>query len=228
MITLYDLVFEGDRRPSPFCWRTKFALAHKGLTWTDVPTGFTEKEKIAFADSKALPVIKDGETAVKDSWAIALHLDKAYPERPLMDGEAGRAFARFINGWADIAINGAIFPMVIGDLYDRVRPEDKDYIAETRGSRLGTKDFTAFQRAAREKGMATLRMALEPARRALRDQKFLSGAVPAYPDYILAGTFMWPRSMSPLELLAEDDPIYAWRERMLDLFDGLGRKAKTA
>ena len=26
-------------------------------------------------------------------------------------------------------------------------------------------------------------------------------------------------------LLAEADPVYAWRERMLDLFDGLARKA---
>ena len=42
MITLYDLVFQDDRRPSPFCWRAKFALAHKGLEWTEVPIGFTE------------------------------------------------------------------------------------------------------------------------------------------------------------------------------------------
>ena len=70
--------------------------------------------------------------------------------------------------------------------------------------------------------------ALEPARRALREQKFLSGAEAAYPEYILAGTFMWPRTISPLELLEADDPVYAWRERMLDLFDGMARKAKAA
>jgi hypothetical protein len=27
--------------------------------------------------------------------------------------------------------------------------------------------------------------------------------------------------------LAADDPVTAWRERMLDLFDGLGRSAMT-
>ena len=32
MITLYDLLFDKDLRPSPFCWRTKLALKHKGLT----------------------------------------------------------------------------------------------------------------------------------------------------------------------------------------------------
>jgi hypothetical protein len=28
-------------------------------------------------------------------------------------------------------------------------------------------------------------------------------------------------------LLERDDPVAGWRERMLDLFDGLGRKATT-
>ena len=228
MITLYDLVFQDDRRPSPFCWRAKFAMAHKGLQWTEVPTGFTEKEKIAFADSKTVPVIQDGAKAVKDSWAIAVHLDVAYTDRLLLRSEMGKSFARFINGWTDISINGAIFPMIVGDLYDRVRPEDQAYIAESRGARLGTTDFASFQVNARETGLKAFRAALEPARRMLKEQKFLSGAEPAYPDYILAGTFMWPRSISPLVLLEAEDPIYVWRERMLDLFDGMARKAPTA
>jgi glutathione S-transferase len=228
MITLYDLAFEEDRRPSPFCWRTKFSLAHKGLDFTSVPMGFTEKEKIAFADSKTVPVLKDGEKPIKDSWAIAVYLDEMYPEKLLLKSEMGRSYARFINGWADTVINAALFPLIVGDLYDRVRPEDKPYFAESRGARLGTQDFTGFQAKARGKGLAALRTALEPARRALREQKFLSGAEAAYPDYILAGTFMWPRTISPLELLEPDDPVHAWRERMLDLFGGMARKAKTA
>ena len=60
------------------------------------------------------------------------------------------------------------------------------------------------------------------------EQKFLAGEQPAYPDYALAGAFLWARIASPLELLEPDDPVHAWRERMLDLFDGMGRKAKAA
>jgi len=37
---------------------------------------------------------------------------------------------------------------------------------------------------------------------------------------------MWARNVSPFKLLAEDDPIHAWRERMLDLYDGEGRNSK--
>jgi glutathione S-transferase len=30
--------------------------------------------------------------------------------------------------------------------------------------------------------------------------------------------------VSPFKLLAADDPVYAWRERLLDAFDGMARK----
>ena len=226
MITLYDLVFQDDRRPSPYCWRAKLALRHKGLDWRDEPTGFTDKQKIAFAKSRTVPVVHDGATVVKDSWAIAEHLETAYPGKTLFPDDPTHAYARFVNGWTDVVIGGAIFPLIAGDLVDRVRPEDRDYIVESRGRRLGTTDFAAFQAKAREKGVAAFRAALEPARRVLAGQPFLSGAAPAYPDYILFGTLMWPRTVSPLELLEKDDIVYAWRERMFDLFDGMARKAK--
>ena len=201
MITLYDLVFSEDRRPSPFCWRTKLALKHKGLDWRDEPTGFTEKQKIAFANSITVPVIHDGTKVIKDSWAIAEHLEAAYPGKSLFPNDATHAYARFVNGWADTAVNGAVFPFILGDLAERVRPQDRAYFDESRGKRLGTTDFTAFQAKAREKGIASFRTALEPARRVLRGQAFLSGETPAYPDYILFGSLMWPHTISPLELL---------------------------
>jgi hypothetical protein len=37
--------------------------------------------------------------------------------------------------------------------------------------------------------------------------------------------FLWARAISPLRLLAPDDVIAAWRERMLDAHGGLARKA---
>ncbi len=228
MITLYDLVLQEDRRPSPFCWRAKFALKHKGLDWRDEPVGFTEKQKIAFAQSQTVPVIHDGPTAVKDSWAIARHLDQAHPDKPLFKSEMALSYAHFVAGWVDTAVQSALFPIVVGDLYERVRPVDQDYFRESRGKRLGTTDFATFQKNARGKGVPAFRAVLEPARRVLREQKFLAGEHPAYPDYALAGAFLWSRIASPLVLLEQDDPIHAWRERMLDLFDGMGRKAKAA
>lgn len=226
MITLYDLVLQDDRRPSPFCWRAKFALKHKGLGWRDEPMGFTEKQKIAFAQSQTVPVIHDETKVVKDSWDIARHLDSAYPEKPLFGPALNHA--RFVAHWVDGAVHPALFPILVGDLYDRVRPVDQPYFRESRGKRLGTTDFAGFQAKAREKGVEAFRTVLEPARRVLNEQPFLSGEQPAYPDYALAGVFLWARIATPLTLLEADDPVHAWRERMLDLFDGMGRKAKTA
>jgi glutathione S-transferase len=228
MITLYDLVLDQDRRPSPFCWRAKLALRHKGLDWRDEPMGFTEKHKIAFADSQTVPVIHDGTSVVKDSWAIARHLEKAYPDKPLFPGDTGASYAHFVASWVDTAVHPALFPLLVSDLYERVRPVDKPYFQESRAKRLGTTDFAGFQKTAREKGIAAFRAVLEPARRVLHEQAFLSGERPAYPDYALIGAFLWARTASPVALLEADDPVQAWRERMLDLFDGMGRKAKAA
>jgi hypothetical protein len=39
------------------------------------------------------------------------------------------------------------------------------------------------------------------------------------------GGFQWARVVSPFKLLTEDDPVHAWRERLLDAFDGMARKS---
>ena len=44
-----------DRRPSLFCWRIRMVLAHKGLAYSTVPVKFTDKDKIAFANTKQVP-----------------------------------------------------------------------------------------------------------------------------------------------------------------------------
>ena len=56
---------------------------------------------------------------------------------------------------------------------------------------------------------------------------FLGGAGPNYADYIVFGAFQWARVVSPFKLLMEDDPVYAWRERLFDAFDGLARKSPS-
>ena len=53
----------------------------------------------------------------------------------------------------------------------------------------------------------------------------MCGEAPAFGDYILFGAFQWVRVISPFSLLERDDPVHAWRRRMLDLFDGLGEGA---
>jgi len=39
------------------------------------------------------------------------------------------------------------------------------------------------------------------------------------------GPFQWARVVSPFKLLAANDPVYVWRERLLDAFDGMARNS---
>jgi len=92
-IKLYDLAAaEDDRRFSPYCWRAKMALRHKGLEFETVPWRFTDKGMIAFSGQGLVPVLVDGKHTVHDSWRIALYLEEAYPQRPgLFEGGQSRA-----------------------------------------------------------------------------------------------------------------------------------------
>ena len=86
-LKLFELVGTDASRPfSPLCWRTRMALAHKGLSAETIPWCFTEKGAIAPHGSEKVPVLLDGETAVVDSWTIANYLEDTYPDRPLLFG----------------------------------------------------------------------------------------------------------------------------------------------
>lgn len=226
MIELYDLAgAEEDRRFSPFCWRTRLALAHKDLPVTTIPWRFTEKQKIAPTGQGKVPVLVDKGKWIADSWTIANYLEEAYPERPsLFGGGAGIALSRFYNNWADSVLHPALIRFTLLDIWDHVAPEDKDYFRRSREERFGT-SLEAFV-ADRERHLEGFRRSLTPLRLTLQAQPFLAGAAPLYPDYIVFGAFQWVRCISDFAVLADDDPVAAWRRRMLDLYGGLAGKAK--
>lgn len=226
MLKLYDLAgAEGDRRFSPYCWRIKMALAHKGLEVETIPWRFTEKNAIAFSKQGRVPVLIDGERWVNDSWAIAEYLEAAYSERPsLFGGGAGQALSRFQASWTDGFLQPAMMKFVVLDIWRHVDPKDRDYFRSSREERLG-KSLEAVV-TNREDGLAGFRDGLLPLRLVLKAQPFLGGETPLYADYAVFGAFQWCRCISDFKLLAPDDPVYAWRVRMLDLFDRLAGNAK--
>jgi glutathione S-transferase len=224
-IVLYDLAgADPDVRFSPYCWRTRFALAHKALPVETVPWRFTDGDAIAFSGQGKVPVIRDGDTTVFDSWTIAEYLEDLVPTPTLFGGTTGRAHARFVNAWADSVLVGGIARFIVRDLVDAIHPKDHDYFRSSREARFG-ESLEAVQ-AGRDERVAAFRDLLLPIRLVLRRQSWLGGAAPSYADHIVAGTLMWPRCASRFTLLADDDPVSAWQERVLDLYGGLGRRAK--
>jgi glutathione S-transferase len=224
-ITLYDLAgAESDRRFSPFCWRIRMALAHKGLDVETVPWRFTEKDKLPQPNVGRVPVIVDGGKVVHDSTAIADYLETRYPDRPpLFGGEAGRALTSFVQNWTETVLQPALVGFVVLDICRHAAPQDQAYFRQSREERFGTSLENVVKD--REPRLPAFRDSLAPLRRTLERQKFLAGAAPAYADYIVFGAFQWARAISDFELLAADDPVAAWRGRVLDAFDGLARKA---
>jgi glutathione S-transferase len=224
-LKLWDLAAaEDDRRFSPYCWRIRMALAHKGLEAQTIAWRFTDTEQIAFSGQGLVPVLVDGETVVHDSWAIAEYLDGKYPEKRLFDGPQARSLAFVFKTWVETTIHGPIFRAMVLDLFNALHEKDKPYFRESREKRFG---MTLEQFGAEpKKALSDLRTVLLPVRKQLVQQPFVSGKAPGFADYILFGPFQWARAMSPVRLLEPDDPVYAWRERMLDLHGGLARKAK--
>lgn len=222
---LFELVGTDTSRPfSPYCWRTRMALAHKGLGAESIPWCFTEKEAIAPHRSDKVPVLLDGDTTVADSWAIANYLEDTYPDRPsLFGGEGGRAMGRMLNWWGDVTVIGGISPLIIADIPAHLAPDDVAYFRRTREARFG-KPLEEVA-ATRDRAVEGFRKSLDPLRLTLRTQAYLGGDKPNYADYIVFGGFQWARVVSPFKLLVESDPVYAWRERLLDAFDGMARKS---
>jgi len=200
-IKLYDLAGADDeRRFSPFCWRTRLALAHKGLATETIPWRLTEKDRIAF------------------------YLETAYPGAPsLFGGDAGMALSRFVNFWADAVMFPAIGPIALMDVYNSLHEKDRDYFRKSREARFGMtlEAFTANP----EQRVDALHKALDPIRKTLETQPYLGGEQPYYADYSVFGGFQFARCVSPRRLLEPSDPVYSWRSRMLEAFGGMAGAA---
>ena len=221
-IELFELYGLNGRRYSLFSWRARMALAHKGLAFESRPVKITDKAAIAFSGQTRVPIVRDGATIVSDSWKIAEHLERAYPEAPsLFGGAGGHALARFVNAWADRQLAGAVLPCLMLDNVAALEPDDAAYLRAAIEKAYGkTLEALAEGRDASLKAFARL---LDPLRATLRAQAFLSGAHPGYADYIVFSVLQWARVASATPALPADDALVPWFERLLDAHGGLAR-----
>lgn len=227
-ILLYDLVGADAARPfSPHCWKAAMALAHKGLAFERVATPFTEVPKIEDGATKIVPLIRDGERLVADSFEIALYLDEAYPDRPtLFGGDGGKAMARFVERWSQVTLHGYIGGALLMDIHDRLGEADQAYFRQSREGRFG-KPLEEMPEG-REEKLAGFHTRLEPLRNMLSVQPFIGGERPLFCDYIVFGAFQWARVISPFRILADGDPVTGWFERCLSLHEGMARQVPAA
>lgn len=222
---MYDLAGADPLlRFSPYCWRTKMALAHKGLEVETIPWRFTDKDAIAASGQGRVPVLLDGDKVIADSWEIAGYLDDTYPDRPALFGSPdAKGAALFLKRWTEGQVHPALVRLIVADIVKIIDPKDVAYFRESREKALGAslEDFCAET----EANLKHLHEVLTPLRLTVKDMAFLGGEAPAYGDYIVFGALQWARCASPQDLLPGDDPVTRWFTDMLNLYDGLGARA---
>lgn len=226
-LRLYELVTQNGRSASPYVWRIRYSLAHKGLPFESVPLGFSDIAKHFGDRFKTVPVIEHGATMMAESWDIAEYLDRTFPNQPPLFGSAGeRATLRLLENYIGIEILRPLFRIYALDILNAARPEDRPYFRSSREAWLKgvtLEEYTADRTAQLPK----LREGLLPIRAHLARFPFLGGSTPNYADYMVLGLFQWVATVSTLPLLAkDDDALRSWVDRGFDLYNGIGRDSR--
>ena len=227
-VILYDLCGRDPAlRFSPYCWRAKMALAHKGLHFETVAVPFTQVAAVEGGASKTVPVINDNGQVVTDSFEIALYLDRAYPDRPvLFPDRSAIAAAHFLQAWAFQSVHSVVTRMILKSIHSQLGDTDGDYFRRSREARFSA-SLEAYQTGV-DANAEALRGALEPVRRTLAHHPWLGGPAPTFADYIVFGTLMWLRTINGTLPLPREDEVSSWFERCLDLHGGIARSAPVA
>ena len=120
-VRLYELALENGRSASPFVWRIRYALAHKGIAFETVYLGFTEIPTVFGGKFKTVPILEHGDTVLAESWDIAEYLDRAFPERPLFASPGELAAIRLTDGWFMNEVMRKMFRVYVKERDDALR-----------------------------------------------------------------------------------------------------------
>ena len=222
MIKMYDLAgADKNRRFSPYCWRIRMALAHKRLNVECMPWHFTEKDKIKFSGQERVPVLIDGSNTISDSWEIAKYLESSYPDRPSLKLDNGEVL--FIKFWSETVLHPELLQLLVMDIHDNLSLEDQSYFRESREKMLGKTLEEVV--ANRQERLPRIQKLLTPLRSTLSKQEYLSGENPGFSDFIVFGAFQWARCVSGFSILNADDIVFKWRDKMLNIYEGLALSA---
>ncbi|MGI4840325.1 MAG: glutathione S-transferase [Janthinobacterium lividum] len=189
MIELFEVCGENPLLVfSPFCWRVRLALAHKGLSASFRPVTYSDKDQIAFSGQDLLPIIRDGDTQLHDSFAIIRYLDQQYPHAALgLDSLAGSR-AELIDRTAHQDLLVGLFRLLVLRILPLLSPQDADYFRNKHEQLLGI-TLEAF--ADLSIGQQLVDRALQPLEAQLQSSPFLDGKEPGAVDILIGGFFFW-------------------------------------
>ncbi len=226
-LKLYELCgADNNNLFSPHCWKLRLAVEHKGLEYEVIPTPFTAIAGTEGGPKRTVPVMRDGDTVMHESFAIAKYLEETYPDRPsLFGGAGGEAMTEFVIQWSQRNVHPAVVKLCLMDIYNGLAPADQAFFRETREKVFGMtlEEFDAkFPKDSKD-----LTAALAPLEAVLKKQPYLGGESPVFADYVVFGPLQWLRVVTTRDV-GPEGAVAEWFDRLLDMYDGVGRKAITA
>ena len=227
-IKIYELCGADEKHVfSPHCWKTRMSLAHKGLDFESVATPFTGVATTEGGEGRKVPVIRDGDTVVEESFEIAKYLDEKYPDAPsLVGGEAAAALTNFVISWSQSQLHPEVAKLSIMDIHNSLAPDDQAFFRASREKLFGC-TLEEFSDKFAKNGDA-LQKALTPLALLLKGQKFLGGDTPLFADYVVFGALQWLRVCCTVDTLPKEGPVADWFNALLDMYDGMGRNLPAA
>jgi len=210
---------------SPHCWKVRMAVAHKELAWKTIPIPFTEVATTEGGETRRLPVIRDGQTVVEESYEIAKYLETTYPDKPgLFGGEGGEALTLQIVNWSQVSLHPEVAKLCLMDIYNSLAPVDQEFFRSSREKMFGCtlEEFSSKH----AKNPEALNKALTPLELTLKRQAFIGGSRPLFADYAVFGALQWLHTTSSTDYLSGDSKVSQWFDSLLDMYDGMGRKGR--
>ncbi len=215
MLKLYDLSGKNDLRFSPPCWNVKLCLIHNNIEFKTIPVRFTDKNKIAFSKQNLLPILDYNNGFVSDSWNIFNWLDQNYPQKKIFRNNSSKNFSYFLYLWTSRQLLPILFKIIAHEIPKVLEGNDINYYINTREKRINgpiTKFVPMISSSIEE-----FRRSIDPIRKIIINNGYISGKKPGLEDYIFFGNFKWVNVCSSCNLLDDEDPVHNWYKKLLKI-----------
>ncbi len=215
MLKLYDLSGKNDLRFSPPCWNVKLCLIQNNIKFTTIPVKFTDKHKIAFSKQKLVPILDYKDGFVYDSWNIISWLHQNYPQKKIFLNNSSKNFSYFLYLWTSRQLLPILFKIIAHEIPNVLEGDDIDYYIKTREERINgpiTKFVPLISASIEE-----FRKLIDPIRKIIIDNDYISGKKPGIEDFIFFGNLKWVDVCSSCNLLDDEDPVYKWYKKLLKI-----------
>ena len=217
MLKLFDLSGKNDLRFSPPCWNVKLCLILNNIEFLTIPVRFTDKDKIAFSKQKLVPILDYKKGFVSDSWNIINWLNENYPEKKIFKNNSSKNFSYFLYLWTSRQLLPILFKIIAHEIPNVLEGDDIDYYIKTREERINgpITTYVPFVSSSIEE----FRKLIDPIRKIIIDNNYISGKNPGIEDCIFFGNLKWVDVCSPCNLLDNEDPVYQWYKNLLKIIN---------